>query len=95
MPKDDRRDEGFLVGLVLGGLIGAGVALILGGEDKEKIRKSLKEKGAKLLKNLEEVVEEKKEKAEEVKEETEKKVEQLKSSRPVRRFFTRGGKKLS
>lgn len=64
MPKDSRRDDGFLAGLIFGGLIGAGAALIMAGEDREKIRENLKKKGKKFLDNLEEVIKEGKEKVE-------------------------------
>lgn len=92
----DRREDGFLAGLVVGGVIGAGLALILGGEDKEELARKLKTKGKAVLKNLEGLVEEGRQKAEKTKEQAGKKVEELKSSSlPSRRFFTRSGKKLS
>lgn len=108
MPKDSRRDDGFLAGLILGGLIGAGAALIMAGEDREKIRENLKKKGKKLLDNLEEVIKEGKGKIEdkvedvgkEISQQAAKKVEKVKkevkfSRLPAHRFFTRKGKKLS
>jgi len=54
----NRQDNSFLSGLVLGGVVGAGLALLLGQEDGEKTRKVLIKKGKAALKNLGEILEE-------------------------------------
>lgn len=104
MDKPSGKNEGFLTGFLLGGLIGAGVALVLGGEDKEKIKKIFREKGKMVFEGLEEAFKEGKnrieDKVEEVKDEVGEKVEkEIKSLKavafPNHRFFTKKGRKLS
>ncbi|MBM3208856.1 YtxH domain-containing protein [Candidatus Shapirobacteria bacterium] len=91
-----KKDNNFLAGLVLGGVIGAALALILGKEEGEEWRKALREKAQVLLGNLGEMKETVSEKAEEIATEVKKEVkEQEKAHKGIRRFFQRAGKKLS
>lgn len=62
------RDGGFLSGLVLGALIGAGLFYFLTStEEGKKVKKQLKEKGKDALDNLADLIEEVEEKGEEFK----------------------------
>ena len=98
----NRQDNSFLSGLVLGGVVGAGLALILGQEDGEKTRKALVKKGKAALKNLGEILEEGKVDlkkhwvGEEEKQEESKRKEAPVSAvrKATQNFFRRSGKTL-
>jgi len=65
---DRDRHGGFLSGLVLGALIGVGLAYFLTStEEGKKVKKQLKKKGEDTLDNLAEIIEEVEEKGEEFK----------------------------
>jgi gas vesicle protein len=69
MPSDATKNhetEGFLAGLMLGSVIGAGIAMFLSGEDGKEIRAFLKRKGKVALKTAKEVAVQSQEKIEEV-----------------------------
>ena len=51
--NENHSNNGFWLGVIVGGLLGAVVAYIFGSEDKEELKKKLREKGKILLKNLE------------------------------------------
>ena len=53
--NSEGKNEGkkvFLTGLLIGGLLGAAVAYVLGTEDKEELKRQLKKKGKLLLDSL-------------------------------------------
>jgi len=76
MTEDNNKDNnGFWAGLVVGGLIGAVAAYFLSSEDKEKLRKEIGKKGKLLLRNLEDFGQDAIDKGEEVKEAIEDKAE--------------------
>lgn len=84
---DQQKNKGFLNGLILGGLVGAGLFFLLGTEKGKKIQKKLKEGGKKaaesmedLVKELEEKGKELEEKAQEVKEQIQEKIEDTKEN---------------
>jgi len=98
MTEEKKSGEGFVAGLLVGGIIGAALALFLGEKDREALRRNLKDKGRKALASLENAVgQEKISKVE--KEAVKSKERKLKKTPPGRslrsRFFTRQGKKLS
>lgn len=103
MENRKHSDNSFLTGLVLGGMIGAGVAFLFGKDDKDELRKELVKKGKTALKNLGEILEEgeidlKKhwgEEEEEKQEGQEKKKEPTSTvKRMARKFFHRNGRRL-
>ena len=103
MPNEEPKNhetEGFLAGLMLGSVIGAGIALFLGGEDGKEIRAFLKRKSKEALKTAKEVGNEAGEKIEEVASEVSEiagdKIEEVEKSgkKSLRRFFLKAGKKL-
>lgn len=66
--SDRDRNGGFLSGLILGALIGAGLAYFLTStEEGKKVKKQLREKGKDTLDNLAEIIEEVEERGEEFK----------------------------
>jgi len=70
---DRDRDGGFLSGLVLGALIGAGLVYFLTStEEGKKVKKQLKKKGKDTLDNLAETISEFEEKGEEFRKKAEK-----------------------
>ena len=98
MEEKHRSDNSFLTGLVLGGVIGAGLAFIFGKEEGEEVRKTLAKKGKLLLKNLGEILEEESLKEHWGEEEKERQREKDQGSavqKMTRRFFHRRGKKLA
>lgn len=54
----DKHDSGFMAGLVFGAIVGGAMALFLGGEEGDEVRKNLKKKGKTLFKNLDLLVDE-------------------------------------
>lgn len=103
MPNEDSKNPeagGFIAGLMLGSLIGAGIALFLGGEDGKEVRAFLKKKSKEALKTAGEVKEEADEKIEEVAAEVgeiaEEKIKEAQNSgkKSLRHFFLKAGKKL-
>jgi gas vesicle protein len=103
MPDEPKNHEteGFLAGLLLGSVIGAGIAMFLSGEDGKEIRAFLKRKGKVALKTAKEVAAEGQEKIQEVAEEVsqvaEEKIAEAQTSgkKSLRRFFIKAGKKLA
>ena len=104
MPSEEPKNhetEGFLAGLMLGSVIGAGVALFLSGEDGKEIRTFLKRKSKEALKTAKVVSNEAGEKIEEVAKEVgqvaEDKIAEVQTSgkKSLRRFFVKAGKKLA
>lgn len=104
MPNEEPKNhetEGFLAGLMLGSVIGAGIALFLSGEDGKEIRTFLKRKSKEALKTAKEVKSEASEKIEEVASEVSEiagdKIEEVEKSgkKSLRRFFLKAGKKLA
>ncbi|MDH4136810.1 MAG: YtxH domain-containing protein [Anaerolineae bacterium] len=73
------RDSGleFLAGFVIGGLVGAAVALILAPQSGEETRAQIREKGIELKDRAGELAVEARQKAEELSEEARKKAEEL------------------
>jgi gas vesicle protein len=73
------RDSGleFFAGFVIGGLVGAAVALILAPQSGEETRAQLKEKGIELKARAGELAVEARQRAEELSEEARKKAEEL------------------
>lgn len=103
MPNEEPKNhetEGFLAGLMLGSVIGVGIALFLGGEDGKEIRTFLKKKSKEALKTVNEVKSDASEKIEEVASEVSEiandKIEEVEKSgkKSLRRFFLKAGKKL-
>ncbi|PIY65193.1 hypothetical protein COY91_03195 [Candidatus Shapirobacteria bacterium CG_4_10_14_0_8_um_filter_39_15] len=98
---EEKRNDGFLLGLAIGGLIGTAVAFMLDKEDSEKLKKLITKKGKVLLDNLGDVAEEGQEKLEDtvtdVKENVVDKVEDIERSgkSSLRHFFIKAGKKLA
>jgi gas vesicle protein len=60
--QDEKEGEGFLVGLILGSLIGAGLSLFFTGKEGRALRRLLLKKGKVFLKDVEKVKEESQEK---------------------------------
>lgn len=52
MSKEEHDSSGFMAGLVFGALVGGAMALFLGGEEGEEVRKNLRRKSNSLFKNL-------------------------------------------
>lgn len=73
------RDGGleFFAGFVIGGLVGAAVALILAPQSGEETRAQIREKGIELKGRAEELAVEARQRAEELSEEARKKAEEL------------------
>lgn len=106
MENRKHSDNSFLAGLVLGGVIGAGLAFVFGQEDKDELKKSLVKKSKTALKNLGEILEENtpvdlkkhwgKDEEDKEKEEPSKKETKPTSTakKLARKFFHRNGKKL-
>lgn len=102
---DNRKhsDNSFLTGLVLGGVIGAALALVFGKEEGEEVREALGKKGKLLLKNLGDVLEESTSSLKQTvslekhwgedKEEEEEKLPSA-ARKIARKFFHRNGKRL-
>lgn len=83
--NENRSGRGFLMGMILGGIIGAAAAYLLGGEDREKAKRILKQKGKLLLGSLDDFGDKVGEIGEEVKELPAK----------SKKFFFKKGKPLS
>jgi len=67
----------FLLGMIIGGAIGAAVAYFFNSDDKEKAIKSIKEKAEVLLENFGELKEDLVDKTQEVKEAVEEKTQEI------------------
>lgn len=103
--KRHSHDNSFLTGLALGGIIGAGLALVFSKDEGDELKKSLIKKGKTMLKNLGEIVEENENKEKKVEKEEkgdlkehwgeEGEKEEASAARKIaRRFFHRNGKTL-
>ena len=68
----DRDDKGIILGLMIGGLIGAGTMFLFGTDKGAQVRKNLKKKGEDILDDLEPVLKQLEEKSREVKKQAEK-----------------------
>lgn len=66
--EDHHRGNGFLSGLVLGGLLGAGIVFLLGTEEGEKVKKDAQKYRRRAVDLIDDVLEELGEKKEEVEE---------------------------
>jgi gas vesicle protein len=80
MPNEEPKNhetEGFLAGLMLGSVIGAGIAMFLSGEDGKEIRTFLKRKSKEALKTAKVVTAESREKIEEVSQIAEEKIQKV------------------
>lgn len=66
--NDSQQGKGFLTGMILGGIIGAAAAYLLGGEDREKAKRILKQKGKLLLDSLDDFGDKVEDVGEEIKE---------------------------
>jgi gas vesicle protein len=64
--SDESHGAGFLTGLILGGLIGAGAALLLAPQPGDETRAELREKGIELRERVLEISEEARRRAEEL-----------------------------
>ncbi|MFH0750113.1 MAG: YtxH domain-containing protein [Candidatus Gottesmanbacteria bacterium] len=64
--NDNNRDNKFMIGFFVGGLIGAGLMFLMGTKEGKKIEKLIEKKGKETLEDLEEKVDELKEKGEEL-----------------------------
>ncbi len=67
MDQKIHEDKEFLAGLLVGGILGASVAIALSTEEGREIRKKLKIKGKQLLKELPDMADEIQEKAQDAK----------------------------
>jgi gas vesicle protein len=52
MSKEKPDSGGFMAGLVFGAIVGGAMAMFLGGEEGEEVRKNLRQKGKVIFKNL-------------------------------------------
>ena len=75
--NDKNENHGFLLGLIVGGAIGAAISYFLNSEDKEKALIALKEKAGVLLENFGEFKEDFVDKTQEIKEEVEEKTQEI------------------
>lgn len=104
---EEKKKDGFLLGLAVGGMIGAAAAFLLDKEDAEKIKKLINKKGKVLLDNLGDAADEGQEKLEETVEDIKEKVQEIpeavsdqveetkkKGKTSLRRFFIKSGKKM-
>jgi len=64
--NENNRDNKFMIGFFIGGLIGAGLMFLMGTKEGKKIEKMIEKKGKETLSDLEEKVDELKEKGEEL-----------------------------
>lgn len=99
------HDNSFLTGLVLGGVIGAALALIFGKDEDDQLKKTLVKKGKTVLRNLGEIIEDERadlklhwggeegEKAEKEEKEDEE-GETSSTVKKVARFFHKSGRRL-
>lgn len=65
-PMNNDRDNKFMIGFFIGGLIGAGLMFLMGTKEGKKVEKMLEKKGKETLEDLEDKVSELKEKGEEL-----------------------------
>lgn len=106
---EPRRGNGFLSGLVLGGLLGAGLVFFLGTQEGEKIKKDVGRARRRAVDLIDEILDELGEEKEKVEEKVEEVRKELKepdlvkdtqergrrAAEAARRFFHRAGKKLT
>ncbi len=64
--NENNRDNKFMIGFFIGGLIGAGLMFLLGTKEGKKLEKLVEKKGKETLSDLEDKVDELKEKGEEL-----------------------------
>jgi len=93
----------FWLGVVLGGLVGAALALFVATDDKDELKKNLLKKGKILLKHFGDLCKDVEEKGEEIKEGVVRKIEKVKETanqtenqihQKTRKFFLSKGKPL-
>ncbi len=75
--NDKNENHGFLLGLIVGGAIGAAISYFLNSEDKEKALNSLKEKAGVLMENFGEFKDGFADKTQEIKEAVEEKTQEV------------------
>ncbi len=73
----DHDDKGFIIGLMIGGLIGAAAMFLFGTKKGEEVREDLRKKGEDILENLDGILKQLEEKSREVKKQAEKVKEQI------------------
>jgi gas vesicle protein len=66
MSNDCGRDNKFMVGFFVGGLIGAGIMFLMGTKEGKKVEKMIEKKGQETFGDIEDQIDELKEKGEEL-----------------------------
>jgi len=102
-PENKSGHGGFWFGMILGGLIGAVLAVFATADDKDELKKNLLKKGKIFLKHLGDIREEVEEKGEDVKEGVVEKLSEVKEAadktetrihQKARKFFLSKGRPL-
>jgi len=92
--NNESHDSSFLSGLVLGGILGAALALVLGKDESEELRRLLLKKGKMILNNLGELIKEEEDLSKHWGEEEKQPEPNSRVKKITQRFFHRNGKPL-